>query len=150
MDRYFDGAYRIDSVVVDWNGNKRNEDADLFMVGESRFFQGALITLEDVEPYADKIVFSVCNAEASPPGVVDVEADLAMEPIVGNIPPPLDARDLAGTLIAIEDYRGKVLLIDFWATWCSPCIEELPNVLETYRRFHDRGFEIIGVSLDTD
>ncbi|MEM7262569.1 MAG: TlpA disulfide reductase family protein, partial [Planctomycetota bacterium] len=58
------------------------------------------------------------------------------------------AKDLAGKPLSDKDYRGKVLLIDFWATWCSPCLQEMPNVVRTYKKYKDRGFEIIGVSLD--
>lgn len=47
-----------------------------------------------------------------------------------------------------DDYKGKVVLLDFWATWCPPCREELPKVVAAYNQYHDKGFEIVSVSLD--
>ncbi|HUA68458.1 MAG TPA: TlpA disulfide reductase family protein [Candidatus Saccharimonadales bacterium] len=59
-----------------------------------------------------------------------------------------NTKDTAGKPLSLDDYNGKVVLIDFWATWCPPCQAELPNLLKTYSKYHSQGFDIIGVSLD--
>lgn len=57
---------------------------------------------------------------------------------------------LDGTPFDQASLEGQVVLVDFWATWCGPCIAELPNVLEQYEKYHARGFEVVGISLDED
>ena len=57
---------------------------------------------------------------------------------------------LAGTKFDQAKLTGKVLLVDFWATWCGPCVAEIPNMLAEYKKYHDKGFEVVGISLDEE
>jgi thiol-disulfide isomerase/thioredoxin len=65
-------------------------------------------------------------------------------------PLELKFKSLEGEDVDLEKLRGKVVLIQFWATWCGPCMAEMPHVQEAYAKFHDKGFEILGISLDDD
>ena len=73
-----------------------------------------------------------------------------MSELVGKVVPDFSATDLDSKPISLQQYRGKVVLLDFWAVWCPPCIVEMPNVKKVYNTYKDQGFDIIGVSLDTD
>ncbi len=62
----------------------------------------------------------------------------------------IDGPTIDGFPFDWASYRGRVVLVDFWATWCGPCREELPNVKRCYEKYHDRGFDVVGISLDQD
>jgi len=57
-------------------------------------------------------------------------------------------KDLRGRKISLSDYSGKVVFLNFWATWCPPCRDEIPGFVEVYKEYKDKGMEIIGISLD--
>ncbi len=71
-------------------------------------------------------------------------ADLKTKPL------ELKFKAVDGREVDLTKLQGKVVLLDFWATWCGPCIAEVPNVVKAYEKLHGKGFEIVGISLDQD
>lgn len=69
---------------------------------------------------------------------------------VGKIAPAFTQADVNGKSVALDSYKGKYVLIDFWASWCGPCRMENPNLVRTYQKFKDKNFDILGVSLDNN
>ena len=66
----------------------------------------------------------------------------------GEKAPGFTLPDLNGMEISLSDYEGKVLLLNFWATWCPPCRMEIPYFNDFYKKYNNKGFEVLGVSLD--
>jgi thiol-disulfide isomerase/thioredoxin len=62
----------------------------------------------------------------------------------------VSGKTVEGKPFDISEYKGKVVIVDFWATWCGPCLAELPNLKKIYEKYHDRGLEVVGISLDDD
>jgi peroxiredoxin len=124
---------------------------------DSRTYQlalGAIVTSLQQKPHPNYAHFARLFVDkykdSVPLAANDVQAQLnRMQAfLVGGTAPNFTQNDPDGNPVSLADFRGKVVLIDFWASWCGPCRRENPNVVRLYKEYHDQGFEILGVSLD--
>src|SRR5438046_10759499 len=100
---------------------------------------------------SEKILKSIIAKNEDPELAEAAKSGLAMMAIrPGQKLAAFTAKDLTGNAHSLDKYEGKVLLVDFWATWCGPCREVLPNVKKLYAQYKDQGFAILGISLDRE
>jgi cytochrome c biogenesis protein CcmG, thiol:disulfide interchange protein DsbE len=85
------------------------------------------------------------------PGNSDLEMNFnQVKPEEGYLAPPFTLRNLKGNLEGLDDHSGKVIIVNFWATWCAPCVKEMPSFETLYRRYRSKGLTLLAVSLDKD
>lgn len=75
---------------------------------------------------------------------------LAYSQDVNSKAPDFTAKDMDGNIVHLSDLKGKVVLIDFWASWCVPCKKSMPHLIELYNAYKDTSFTVIGVNVDTE
>jgi len=93
---------------------------------------------------------SACSAKPQPPPPPKAAAGV-VEPVnEGDSAPDFELKDADGKSVKLSDYKGKVVLLNFWATWCGPCKIEIPWFIDFERAYRDKGFAVLGVSFDED
>ncbi len=157
-------AYLIDSRSL---ARTKGETYDLLAAGPLVERAMAKVTNETILPVVDTYLAAL--RRDAPEAAKAFEAKIQSSPKIAALVAEQDAQRAAaaaerakkltalaemkftavdGREVEIAKLKGKVVLIDFWATWCGPCIAELPNVKKVYAAYHDRGFEVIGITLE--
>jgi peroxiredoxin len=102
----------------------------------------------DVEP-----LYNALNAkvkESKQGMAIKKMVDAYKKVAIGQIVPDITQFDTTGKSVSLSSLRGKYVMLDFWASWCGPCRRENPNIVKAYGQYHDKGFEIFGVSYDNE
>ena len=126
-------------IFIDMNDNGKVDAEEMFDIAKPMKINGNSYEAKDISPDGTSFTFGPTDKIAHSPE--DVKP--------GQIALAFTAVNLDGKPVQFpQDYKGKIVLLDFWATWCAPCMAEVPNVVAAYQKHHTDGFEILGVTLD--
>jgi len=100
---------------------------------------------------AVSVYLSGCNSRSVPKTDIKATGEAHAQPKSNpERMPEFSLKDTAGREVSSAQFHGKVVLLDFWATWCAPCKREMPGYEGLYRRYKDRGLEVVGIAADSD
>ena len=126
----------------------KNKDAILSVLLIENFIKQKSLEISETKRYYDELTENVKNSKSGQRVKKLLDAIFSVE--VGKKAPDFSAPSPDGKTISLKESLGKVTIIDFWASWCGPCRMENPNVVAMYNELHEKGLNIIGVSLDRE
>jgi len=127
---------------------KDNKDSFISVLLIENFLMRQHLTNEEIQKHYDSLDKSLLDTKSAKNIKKILETSATIN--IGDKAPDFAAPSPDGKKISLKESLGKVTIIDFWASWCGPCRSENPNVVALYKEFHDKGLNIIGVSLDKD
>lgn len=137
----------IDSIREDYLRSYVSEMKESVVAAYALYINSYRFELEDLKKFYGQFSDEVKSCEY---GVIVNDKVVALTNTqIGKPSPLFTMNDTAGAPVSLEQFKGKYVLIDFWASWCGPCRAENPNVVKAYNEFHEKGLEILGVSLDS-
>jgi peroxiredoxin len=147
-----DAARRFSGEMFKYQEAHPDSYVSLYILNEQASFSimgGGENTLASFEEQLGKMSERIRNSFAARSIYSQIEerrGNLSMQP--GMEAPAFTLPDANGKAVSLADYRGKYVLLDFWASWCAPCRAENPNVLKAYNTYHAKGFEVLSVTVD--
>jgi peroxiredoxin len=126
----------------------KNPDAFISALLLENFLMRNSLSPEEVKGYYEKLDKSIVDTKSGKNIKKMLDAMTSVN--IGSMAPDFSAPSPDGKMISLKESMGKVTLIDFWASWCGPCRQENPNVVAMYNELHEKGLNIIGVSLDKE
>ena len=135
----------MDNLKIDYIKEHPQSYVSLVLITSELIYYASLQELEMYKSWIDPALY---NSKAMKEIDLKINALQQFEP--GQPVPDISLPDADGNIQTLSDMRGKYVLVDFWASWCGPCLRENPAIVEVYQKFHPQGFEIFAVSLDDD
>ena len=140
-----------DALLLEDNQAKKVKEA-INSMGDSFASLAAvgLLNSKNEFQFIDSLVAELDQKYPETKMIIQLKQQLdEMRPLsMGQVAPEIELPNPEGQTVKLSDFRGKYVMIDFWAGWCKPCREENPNVVRLYNEYKDQGFEVFGVSLD--
>ncbi len=153
-------AYTLTAAAMDKDRHMRHLEAVIDQIPEGSkarklAMSGAIVILNQKNhpnfiPLAERFISEYKELDVAATTDLQKQVDQIKPFLLGGQAPNFVQKSPEGEEINLSDFRGKVLLVDFWASWCGPCRRENPHVVSLYKKYRDQGFEILGVSLDNN